>query len=148
MNSIIKYIKKSLGLVMIIPVMVLFELCLSSCSTDEIEIQQNFPFELQIMPIPKDIAKGETIEIRLKIIPKGNFSETQYYLRYFQFDGSGTLQYYQDPPYQPNDKYQLIEKEFRLYYTSNSAVSQSFDVWISDSFGNEKQISFQINSKD
>lgn len=148
MKNIIKYIKKGLGLLMIIPVMILFELCLSSCSTEEIEIQQNFPFEIQVMPIPKDIASGETIEIRLKIIPKGNFSDTQYYLRYFQFDGKGTLQYYQDPPYLPNDAYPLIQKEFRLYYTSNSTVSQSFDVWIFDSFGNEKQISFQLNHKD
>nr|WP_257621480.1 DUF3872 domain-containing protein [Chryseobacterium sp. NKUCC03_KSP] len=128
--------------------MILFELILSSCATDEIEIQQNFPFELQMMPIPKDIANGETIEIRLKIIPKGSFSETQYYLRYFQFDGNGTLQYYQDPPYLPNDEYQVGEKEFKLYYTSNSMVSQSFDVWIFDSFGNEKYINFQFNNKD
>ncbi len=147
MKSIKKYIRKGLGLLLIIPVMVLFELCLSSCSTDEIEIQQNYPFELQIMPIPKDVANGETIEIRLKIIPKGNFSETQYYLRYFQFDGDGTLQYYQEPPYLPNDSYLLTKKEFRLYYTSTSTVSQSFDVWIYDSFGNEKQISFQLNNK-
>ncbi|MBW3522890.1 DUF3872 domain-containing protein [Chryseobacterium sp. NKUCC03_KSP] len=148
MKNINKYIKKGLGLLLIIPGMILFELILSSCATDEIEIQQNFPFELQMMPIPKDIANGETIEIRLKIIPKGSFSETQYYLRYFQFDGNGTLQYYQDPPYLPNDEYQVGEKEFKLYYTSNSMVSQSFDVWIFDSFGNEKYINFQFNNKD
>ena len=100
------------------------------------------------MPIPKDIANGETIEIRLKIIPIGSFSETQYYLRYFLYDGSGTLQYYQNPPYLPNDTYQLSQKEFRLHYTSNSTVSQSFDVWIFDSFGNEKQINIQLNHKD
>ncbi|MCD1117483.1 DUF3872 domain-containing protein [Chryseobacterium sp. C-17] len=127
--------------------MILFELTLSSCSTEEIEIQQNFPFEVSVMPIPKDIANGETIEIRLKIIPKGNFSETKYYLRYFQFDGSGTLQHSNDPPYQPNDAYELVKKEFRLYYTSTSNVSQSFNVWIFDNFGNEKHISFQLNSK-
>lgn len=148
MKNIKNYVRKGLGFLLIIPLMVLFELSLSSCSTEEIEIHQNFPFELQIMPIPKDIAYGETIEIRLKIIPRGNFSETKYYLRYFQFDGNGTLQYYQDPPYQPNDEYQLIQREFRLYYTSSSTVSQSFDVWIFDSFGNEKQISFQLNHKD
>jgi hypothetical protein len=45
-------------------------------------------------------------------------------------------------------QYQLPTEQFRLYYTSTSSVSQSFDVWISDSFGNEKQISFQFNSSD
>nr|WP_228419009.1 DUF3872 domain-containing protein [Chryseobacterium balustinum] len=128
--------------------MILFELSLSSCSTDELEIQQNFPFELHIMPIPKDIATGETVEIRLKIVPKGHYTETNYYLRYFQFDGSGTLRYNDELPYKPNDSYELSEKEFRLYYTSTSTVSQSFDVWIYDSFGNERPISFQFNTKD
>jgi hypothetical protein len=148
MNNIKNYIRKGLGLLLIIPVMILFELSFSSCSTDEIDIKQNFPFELQLMPIPKEIANGETIEIRLKMIPKGNYIETKYYIRYFQFDGAGTLYYKNEPPYKPNDSYELSEKEFRLYYTSNSTVSQSFDVWIYDSFGNEKQISFQFNHKD
>lgn len=76
----------------------------------------------------------------------GNYSNTQYYLRYFQNDGQGTLQYYNALPYLPNDLYQLPTKQFKLYYTSHSTVSQSFDVWISDNFGNEKQLSFEFNS--
>ena len=118
----------------------------SSCGKDELEIQNDFPFEVKVMPVPKEIANGNTVEIRLTIQPIGNYSSTQYYLRYFQFDGQGTLQYYHEPPYLPNDLYSLQEKQFRLYYTSNSAVSQSFDVWISDNFGNERQLSFEFNS--
>lgn len=148
MKNIKILIKKRFGLLLIIPVMILFELSLSSCSTEEIEIQQNFPFELQVMPIPKDIADGETVEIRLKIIPKGIYAETKYYVRYFQFDGTGTLRCNNQLPYKPNDSYELSEKEFILYYTSTSTVSQSFDVWIYDSFGNDKQNSFQFNHKD
>ena len=91
---------------------------------------------------------GQTVEIRITIQRIGNYSNTQYFLRYFQFDGQGTLQYYDEPPYLPNDLYQLPTEQFRLYYTSTSAISQSFDVWISDSFGNEKQITFQFNSSD
>lgn len=63
-------------------------------------------------------------------------------------DGQGTLRYYSEPTYMPNDLYQLPATQFRLYYTSQSTVSQSFDIWISDNFGNEKQISFQFNNKD
>jgi len=120
---------------------------LVSCSKDdELEIQNDFPFEVQVMPVPKDVANGQTVEIRITIQRTGNYSNTQYFLRYFQFDGQGTLQYYDNSPYLPNDLYQLPAEQFRLYYTSTSAVSQSFDVWISDSFGNEKQINFQFNS--
>lgn len=120
-----------------------------SCSKDdELEIQNDFPFEVNVMPVPKDIANGQTVEIRIAIQRTGNYSNTQYFLRYFQFDGQGTLQYFDEPPYQPNDLYPLTTEQFRLYYTSTSSVSQSFDVWISDNFGNEKQISFQFNSAD
>lgn len=121
---------------------------LVSCSKDdELEIQNDFPFDVNVMPVPKDVSNGQTVEIRITIQRSGNYSNTQYFLRYFQFDGQGTLRYYDEPPYLPNDLYQLPE-QFRLYYTSTSSVSQSFDVWISDSFGNEKQISFQFNSSD
>ena len=119
---------------------------ITSCSKDELEIQNDFPFEIKMMPVPKEIANGNTVEIRLTILSTGNYSNTQYFIRYFQFDGQGTLRYYDEPPYLPNDLYPLPTKEFRLYYTSHSTVSQSFDVWISDNLGNEKQLSFEFNS--
>lgn len=122
---------------------------LVSCSKDdELEIQNDFPFEVNVMPIPKDVSNGQTVEIRITIQRSGNFTDTQYHLRYFQFDGQGSLRYYDEPPYLPNDLYPLPAEQFRLYYTSTSTVSQSFEVWISDNFGNEKQISFQFNSSD
>jgi hypothetical protein len=135
----------------LLPMYVLLAILISfatSCSKDELEIQNDFPFEVKVMPVPKEIANGNTVEIRLTIQPAGNYSNTQYFIRYFQFDGQGTLKYYDAIPYLPNDLYQLPTKQFRLYYTSHSTVSQSFDVWISDNFGNETQLSFQLNSSD
>src|SRR5690606_31538657 len=119
-----------------------------SCDKEELEIQQNYPFEVQVLPVPKEIASGQTVEIRITIERSGNFSESKYYLRYFQFDGTGILRYYDEAPYLPNDLYQLPKTQFRLYYTSSSTVSQAFDVWISDNFGNERQVSFEFNSVD
>jgi hypothetical protein len=118
----------------------------TSCNKDELEIQNDFPFEVKVMPVPEEIANGNIVEIRLTIEPTGNYSNTQYFIRYFQFGGQGTLQYYDEPPYLPNDLYPLQAKQFRLYYTSHSTVSQSFEVWILDNFGNEKQLSFEFNS--
>jgi len=61
-----------------------------SCSKDdELEIQNDFPFEVNVMPVPKDVANGQTVEIRITIQRSGNYQNTQYYLRYFQFDGQG-----------------------------------------------------------
>lgn len=120
-----------------------------SCNTaDELEIQQNFPFEVNVMPVPKEIADGDTVEIRISIESTGSYEENKYYLRYFQFDGQGTLQYYDEPPYLPNDLYLIPKKQFRLYYTSTSKITQSFEVWISDDFGNEKNLKFQFNNVD
>lgn len=114
----------------------------------ELEIQQDFPFEVMVMPVPKDIAKNKTIEIRVTIKRTGNYVGTGYFIRYFQYDEDGQLKYYDDPSYQPNDIYPLQSEQFRLYYTSLSTVSQSFSIWISDSFGNEREVKFEFNSKD
>ena len=68
---------------------------LGSCKKDnELNIQNDFPFEVNMMPIPKEIAKGQTVEIRITIQRNGNYKGTKYYFRYFQFDGQGTLRYY------------------------------------------------------
>lgn len=120
----------------------------TSCEEEKLDIQDNFPFEVSVMPVPDEIADGQTVELRFTIQPTGNYSNTLYFIRYFQFEGQGTLQYFDDPPYLPNDLYELPDLQFRLYYTSASVVSQSFDVWISDNFGNERQVSFQFNSSD
>ncbi|WP_417355419.1 DUF3872 domain-containing protein [Flavobacterium sp.] len=128
--------------------LLLITLSCNACSSGEPEVQDNFPFEVSIMPVPDAIAKKETVEIRITIVPSGNYRKTHYYLRYFQFDGEGTLRYEDRPPFQPNDLYMIHAKEFRLYYTSASTVTQSFDIWISDNFGNEQQLNFQFSSND
>ena len=119
-----------------------------SCEKEELEVQQGYSFNVKIMPVPKEITFGQTVEIRMSIQSSGHFQDERYYLRYFQFDGKGSLRYYDQSPYLPNDIYELPKREFRLYYTSASNVSQSFDIWISDGFGSEKQVSFNFNSTD
>jgi hypothetical protein len=136
------------GLLPVLMAVLISSITLVSCDKGDLEIQHDFPFEVKVMPVPADIAKGNTVEIRLTIQPAGNYTGTQYFIRYFQFDGQGTLRYYSEPPYQPNDLYRITTDDFRLYYTSNSTVSQSFEVWISDNFGNERQLSFEFNSSD
>lgn len=120
---------------------------LSGCDQDGLDVQEVFPFEVKVMPVPKELSMGETVEIRFSIFSTGNYSGNTYSIRYFQNDGQGRLSYLGHKPYKPNDLYPLAEREFRLYYTSESLVSQQFDVWIVDSFGHEKQVSFQFNNK-
>lgn len=130
MKNIKPTLKRILGVLAMIPVLLSIEYSLSSCTNHELEIEQNFPFEVSVMPVPSGIANGQTVEIRVKILPQGKYKENKYFLRYFQFEGKGTLRYYNNKPYLPNDLYEIPQNEFRLYYTSQSDESESFDVWI------------------
>ena len=61
---------------------------LSSCS-DELDIQQSYPFKVETMPVPKDIVRGQTVESRCELKAEGQFDGTIYTIRYFQHDGIG-----------------------------------------------------------
>lgn len=148
MKILIRKYRLHLQAMFMLLAMLVCAVVLTSCEKDDLDIQQNYPFEVQVMPVPKDVSNGQTVEIRVMIQRSGNFSDANYYIRYFQFEGQGELRYYSEPPYMPNDLYLLPQTQFRLYYTSQSTVSQSFDIWISDNFGNEKHVSFQFNSRD
>ncbi|WP_281323459.1 TraQ conjugal transfer family protein [Flavobacterium aestivum] len=118
----------------------------SSCEKEDLKIQKDFPFEVSVMPIPQAIANGDTVEIRLAIQRTDKYSGTQYFIRYFQYDGLGLLRFGQQHAFVPNNLYSIPAEQFRLYYTSQSFVTQSFTVWVSDTFGNERQVNFQLNS--
>ncbi|PIF45336.1 uncharacterized protein DUF3872 [Chryseobacterium sp. 52] len=116
----------------------------------ELDIKTVFPFELEVMPVPKSISKGEKITIRCSIKAEGSYEGTQYYIRYFQFDGAGKLSMSNGKIFtlKPNDSYLVPTEVFLLYYESASNVTQAFDVWISDNKGHEQKVSFQFNAKD
>ncbi|WP_454045069.1 TraQ conjugal transfer family protein [Chryseobacterium sp. Marseille-Q8038] len=128
---------------------------LFSCKNDDLDIQQNFPFEVVVLPVNKTIAVGHTETISMKIKNTGSYSGVQYFFRYFQYDGNGNLIYQigtaGKKAFLPNKVYFLSDAksaEITFYYTSQSNVTQAFDIWILDSFGNERQLSFQFNNAD
>ena len=63
---------------------------LLSCD-DDMDIQQSYPFTVEVMPVPNKMAKGQTVEIRCELKKEGDFSGTLYTIRYFQFEGEGSL---------------------------------------------------------
>ena len=126
-------------------------LCVSlftSCKK-ELDIQQNFPFEVKVLPVPKSIGKTDTVEIRCELRSPYQYDENRYFIRYFQYEGKGSLRTSpQGEALFANDVYPLASKgAFRLYYTSASEANQSLSVWISDSFGNEQKLDFEFNVK-
>ena len=126
-------------------------LCVSlftSCKK-ELDVQQNFPFEVKVLPVPKSIGKTDTVEIRCELRSSYQYDENRYFIRYFQYEGKGSLRTSpQEEALFANDVYPLASKgAFRLYYTSASEANQSLSVWISDSFGNEQKLDFEFNVK-
>ena len=121
---------------------------LSSCS-DELDIQQSYPFKVETMPVPKDIVRGQTVEIRCELKAEGKFDGTIYTIRYFQHDGKGSLRMENGTVFQPNDRYLLENEKFRLYYTSHSGKeSQTIDLYFEDNWGNLQQLTYDFNGKD
>lgn len=121
---------------------------LSSCN-DDLDVQQSFPFTVEVMPYGDKIIKGQTVELRFEIKPEGNYKNTLYTIRYFQYDGEGTLKLVDGPVLTNNDRVLLESKTFRLNYTAKSDGEHKFLVVVEDSFNSAPwEQTFEFNSKD
>jgi len=121
---------------------------LNSCS-DDLDVQQSYPFTVEVMPYGDKITKGQTVELRFEIKPEGNYANTLYTIRYFQYDGEGTLKLVDGPVLVNNDRVLLESKTFRLNYTANSSEAHKFLIVVEDSFNSTPwQQTFEFNSKD
>lgn len=120
---------------------------LSSCERD-LEVQTAFPFELTMLPIPKQLEAGETAELRCHLSAEGLHDQTLYTLRYFQYEGKGELRLGRGGTLlQPNDRYRITTGEFRLYYTSRSRERQQIELVFEDSHKHQKTITLDFNHK-
>ena len=115
---------------------------------DGLDVTQAYPFTVETMPVPKELAQGETAEIRCELVREGEFDGAVYTIRYFQFDGEGTLKLDNGLVFLPNDRYLLENEKFRLYYTSASTETQTLTVVVEDNFGKSYEMEFSFNDTD
>ena len=140
--------KKSFGVIAILSLVIAAVCSLTSCS-DDLDVQQSYPFTVEVMPYADKIAKGQTIELRFEIKPEGNYANTLYTIRYFQYDGEGSLKLVDGPVLVNNDRVLLESKTFRLNYTAKSDEAHKFLVVVEDNFGSTPwEQTFEFNSKD
>lgn len=118
----------------------------TSCD-DNMDIQQSYPFTVETMPVPNKVTKGQTVEIRCEMKKEGNFANTLYTIRYFQYEGEGTLRMDNGITFLPNDRYLLENEKFRLYYTSECSEAQNFIVVVEDNFSNSYELEFDFNNR-
>lgn len=119
---------------------------LASCD-DELDIQQSYPFTVETMPVPNKVTKGQTVEIRCEMKKEGNYANALYTIRYFQFEGEGTLKMDNGITFLPNDRYLLENEKFRLYYTAQGDEAHNFIVVVEDNFGNSFELEFDFNNR-
>ncbi len=74
---------------------------LSSCE-DDLDIQTNYPFEVEVMPVPTRVVRGQTVEIRCHLAKEGDYKNTLYTIRWFLYDGTGSLRMENGTVLQPN----------------------------------------------
>ena len=122
---------------------------LASCD-DDIDIQQSCPFTVETMPVPNNVTKGQTVEIRCEQKKTGEFANTLYTIWYFQFEGGGkksTLKMVGGITFLPNDRYLLENEKFRLYYTAEGDEAHNFIVVVEDNFKNSYEFEFDFNNR-
>lgn len=119
---------------------------LVSCD-DDMDIQQSYPFTVEVMPVPNKITKGQTVEIRCELKKEGDFAGTLYTIRYFQFEGEGSLKMAGGITFLPNDRYLLENEKFRLYYTAEGEEAHNFIVVVEDNFKNSYELEFDFNNR-
>ena len=98
----------------------LLSVCFTACD-DDLDVTQAYPFTVEAMPV-------------------------LYTIRYFQYDGEGTLKLDNGLVLQPNDRYLLENEKFRLYYTSECDESQSLTITVEDNFGNACEWELEFNN--
>ena len=114
---------------------------------DGLDVTQAYPFTVETMPVPKELAQGETAEIRCELVREGEFDGAVYTIRYFQFDGEGTLKLDNGLVFLPNDRYLLENGKFRLYYTAAGEEAHNFIVVVEDNFKNSYELEFNFNNR-
>lgn len=119
---------------------------LVSCD-DDMDIQQSYPFTVEVMPVPNKVTKGQTVEIRCELKKEGDFIGISYTIRYFQFEGEGSLKMDNGIVFLPNDRYPLENETFRLYYTATGDEAHNFIVVVEDSFNNSYKLEFDFNNR-
>ena len=140
--------KKSFGVIAVLFLVIAAVCSLTSCN-DDLDVQQSYPFTGEVMPFADKIVKGQTVELRFEIVPEGNYTNTLYTIRYFQYDGEGSLKLVDGPVLVNNDRVLLESKTFRLNYTAKSSGEHRYLVVVEDNFGSAPwERTFEFNNKD
>lgn len=118
----------------------LLAMLLGACSR-EVNVQEVYPFEVELMPYHQEATKGQAVEVRCKLTPQKLFVARKYYIRKFQRSGKGSLLLnVGGVELTDNDNYDLTIGDFRLYYTPEAGGQHTVELVVSDDAGQEQSL--------
>lgn len=132
-------------------------LALGSCD-DGIEIRQDYDFRLSSWYLQKQIATGETVEIRFYLDREGDYEKAEYEIGYIQVEGKGEVS--------DSEGVKLVNREvkplaevpgldtenpvkqvFTLFYRSTSAKRSELKFFVRDNFGQEREMAVTFDTE-
>ena len=128
-------------------------LAFSSCN-DEIDIRQDYDFSLSSWYLQKQIATGETVEIRFYLDREGDYEKAEYEIGYIQMEGKGEVS--------DSEGIKLVNREvrplaevpgldteqvFTLFYRSTSAKRSELKFFVRDNFGQEREMTVTFDTE-
>lgn len=132
-------------------------LAFSSCN-DEIDIRQDYDFSLSSWYLQKQIATGETVEIRFYLDREGDYEKAEYEIGYIQMEGKGEVT--------DSEGVKLVNREvkllaevpgldmenpvkqvFTLFYRSTSAKRSELKFFVRDNFGQERELTVTFDTE-
>lgn len=132
-------------------------LALGSCD-DGIDIRQDYDFRLSSWYLQKQIATGETVEIRFYLDREGDYEKADYEIGYIQVEGKGEVS--------DSEGVKLVNREvkplaevpgldtenpvkqvFTLFYRSTSAKRSELKFFVRDNFGQEREMTVTFDTE-
>lgn len=132
-------------------------LALGSCD-DGIDIRQDYDFRLSSWYLQKQIATGETVEIRFYLDREGDYEKAEYEIGYIQVEGKGEVS--------DSEGVKLVNREvkplaevsgldtenpvkqvFTLFYRSTSAKRSELKFFVRDNFGQERELTVTFDTE-
>lgn len=132
-------------------------LALDSCD-DGIDIRQDYDFRLSSWYLQKQIATGETVEIRFYLDREGDYEKAEYEIGYIQVEGKGEVS--------DSEGVKLVNREvkplaevpgldtenpvkqvFTLFYRSTSAKRSELKFFVRDNLGQEREMTVTFDTE-
>ena len=131
-------------------------LAFSSCN-DEIDIRQDYDFSLSSWYLQKQIATGETVEIRFYLDREGDYEKAEYEIGYIQMEGKGEVTDSEgvrlvNREVRPLAEVPELDREnpvrqvFTLFYRSTSARRSELKFFVWDNFGQERELAVTFDT--